>query len=360
MQSRPISRIGAVTFALFIAVAGCGGDGGGSAPTAPATPPPPALTPLSFLDIPTETVTVEAGETREVTVRLSAAIDANVEFVYDPEQVAVEGVILQPGVVQLSITGVGVGQGTIGLVAEAAGYQRAEASFAVHVEEVELTLSEFYVLVKLAVEEYWNLVFADDGLVYSYISVFEGYGLSGISTPCGEVEPWNAVYCPANAGVYYHTAFLDSYSEEIGPMASAFIISHEIGHHVSWQLGFIPGENMSLKQNELQADCFGGAWAAEADREFGLTSEDLHAAAQALIEVGNPEYSWFDPDIHGTGAQRLLAFFSGFSDGPAICADPDWLEQFPLAATETLARPLGDGARELDPASGTPHSHDDE
>ena len=126
-----------VTLALLALTgfATCGGDSGGSSPTTPAAPAPAPLTPLSWLDVPTEVVAVRVGETRVVNVRLSAAIDASVTFFYVESQVAVEGVDLRPGVVQLTITGVGPGEDTIDLVAEAPGYQTAEASFSVRVEE---------------------------------------------------------------------------------------------------------------------------------------------------------------------------------------------------------------------------------
>lgn len=318
-----------------------------------ATPPPPPLAPLVWLDVPTEVVTVRVNGTQVVTVRLHPAIEASVRFWFVETQVAVEGVWLRPGVVELTITGVAVGEGTVDLVAEAPGYHTAEASFWVRVEETTEITSwrDIYVRVKDSVESYWDWVFNGAGRIYSYISTFESYGLfSPPVTPCGPLQPWNAFYCAVNAGVYYHAGFLDTYSEEIGWPASAFIIAHEIGHHVSWQLNWIPRQNMSKKQNELQADCFGGAWARAVDEFHGLTPEDRYGMAIALITVGSPEHTWFNPDLHGTAVQRQHAFDSGFEGGPGICTDRNWLDQFPLASTDALAYPLGDGAHELDSA----------
>ena len=161
-----------------------------------------------------------------------------------------------PSVASVDVTGLvtGIsGGGPVTITATSEG-QSGTAQITV------LSTTDFYALVKEFVEYYWNASFTNGDLVYSYIQVFEGYGLFPPFTPCGEGVPWNAFYCPANAGVYYHTAFLDSYLEEIGDLAPAFIISHEIGHHVSRLLNWIPGVTMSKKQNELQADCFGGAW----------------------------------------------------------------------------------------------------
>ena len=129
-----LGRVTLVGLAL-IGLATCGGDSGGSSPTTPAAPAPAPLTPLSWLDVPTDVVTLRVGETRVVNLRLSAAIEASATVAYVESQVAVEGVNLRPGVVQLTITGVGPGEDTIDLVAEAPGYQTAEASFSVRVEE---------------------------------------------------------------------------------------------------------------------------------------------------------------------------------------------------------------------------------
>ena len=223
-----------------------------------------------------------------------------------------------------------------------------------------LSTTDFYALTKEFVEYYWNTSFTNGDLVYSYVQVFEGYGLFPPFTPCGELVPWNAFYCSVNAGVYYHTAFLDSYLDEIGDLAPAFIISHEIGHHVSWQLGWIPGVTMSKKQNELQADCFGGAWVRWISDMDLLDTGDLEEAARTLFQIGNPEFTWFNPNLHGTSLQRLLAFAAGFDDGAARCTSTEWLGQFPTSPAEAPARPLGEGARELDsPPALTPGKPDD-
>ena len=318
------------------------------ATTGLTNPAPPPLTPLSWLNVPTEVVNVGVGETRVIILSLSSAIDATVRFFNVESQVLVEGVYLRPGVVQLTITGVGPGTSTIDLVAKAPGYESAEASFSVRVE-ANLSRRDFYVRAKDFVEALWVDVFLNDGRVYSPIRVFEGYGLFGGSSPCGPLEPGNALYCPSNAGVYYDTAFLDGFFDQIGDLAPGFIISHEIGHHVSHQLGWRPNVNMSIKQNEIQADCFGGVWVG-AGVGFGFfDTRDVEEAVIALLSAGQPESDWFNPGVHGTTRQRELAFSAGFEQGPGICTDANWLRQFPLSATETLPYPLGHGTRDLDP-----------
>ena len=240
-------RKGALAFLLLVGLAACGGDGGGSSPTSPATPsPPPAPppTPLSWLDVPTDVQTVRIGGTFVVTVRLSAAVQHTDRFTWNDDHVTVEAVVLRPGVVQLTITGVGAGESTITLFAEAPGYQAAEASFTVEVWNPE----EFYVDVAEWVERYWSFRFPEVGATYRPIGAFQGYD-SPISTPCGPAEPGDAFYCSINRGIYYDTAFFADYLDRVGQMAPAVIIAHEFGHHVSWELG--SREINSLKQRRV-------------------------------------------------------------------------------------------------------------
>lgn len=188
----------------------------------------------------------------------------------------------------------------------------------------------FYRLAREHVETLWTLAFpALYGVHYTPVSTFRGYAMNAY-TPCGEMGPWNAYYCPANAGVYYHTPFLDHYFEEVGDLGAAVIIAHEFGHHVSWLLGWVPGYTMSTKQSELQADCLAGAWASAVDERQGLSPERLNAAAITLISAGSPQHTWFDPTIHGTSVQRLKAFADGFRY-PPNCTDPWWVGQWPLS-----------------------------
>ncbi len=188
----------------------------------------------------------------------------------------------------------------------------------------------FYRDVRASTESLWTQWLpAHWGTYYSPISIFRGYDNS-VSTPCGSLGPWNAYYCPTNAGVYYHEPFLNQLSNGTGALASAFVIAHEIGHHISWSLGWVPGFNMSTKQNELQADCLAGAWAGAVDQIGGLSKDDLAAAASAAISAGQPHYTWYDPTKHGTSAQRLKAFSDGLLYA-LDCTAPWWVGQWPLS-----------------------------
>jgi predicted metalloprotease len=158
--------------------------------------------------------------------------------------------------------------------------------------------------------------------------VFQGYA-APLSTACGVLPLRNAVYCPVNAGVYYDSNFLADYLNLVGDMAPAFIISHELGHHVSWLLNWPP--YLSPKEAELQADCFGGAWTADAEVRGLLEEGDLDEAVSAVISAGDPDETWFDPTMHGTAAQRLAAFDFGYSGGPEQCVSTAFFDAFPVS-----------------------------
>lgn len=188
---------------------------------------------------------------------------------------------------------------------------------------------DLYQTVRVDVEAYWSATFAQIPLTYTSISTFHGYTVP-TNSPCGPLVLNNAFYCPANGGVYYDAVFLESYLSSVGDMAPAFIVSHEIGHHVSWSLGWTP--LITQKENELQADCFGGAWARSADDRGLLESGDLEEAVVALILVGDPDYTWFDPVGHGTAQQRVTAFAIGYDQGPSGCTSQGFFDAFPVNA----------------------------
>ncbi len=212
------------------------------------------------------------------------------------------------------------------------------------------TPREFYVAVKENAEAWWRVVFSSiPGYFYKPITRFEGYGSFPPLTPCGELRQWNASYCPANAGIYYHTSLFETLWSDVGDAAPAYVIAHEMGHHGGWRLDWIPNLNISRKQGELQADCFAGAWIRSASDSGLLETGDLEEATATLILIGDPAQTWFDPSLHGTTEQRLFAFTSGFDSGVGKCTDTEWLELFPGSPAEAPEGGLGEGAAQISP-----------
>jgi len=195
---------------------------------------------------------------------------------------------------------------------------------------------DFYLAVRADVEDVWEAeVFVPLQLAYRSISTFTSYS-APISTPCGPTALLNASYCPTNEGVYYHRFLLDTLLAEIGDAAPAFIVAHEVSHHIQNLLGITDWLVLGLittKQHELQADCFSGAWGASVAIRGLLDEGDLEEVGRVLYEIGDDTLGgpWFNPAGHGTALQRQAAFALGFLFGLAECIDPS---VFPPADVE--------------------------
>ena len=86
---------------------------------------------------------------------------------------------------------------------------------------------------------------------------------------------------------------------------------------------------MVVMEKELQADCFAGVWARSANDRGLLDEDDLGEAVTALVVVGDPQETWFDPTQHGTPQQRTVAFAIGFDQNAAGCTSNAFFDLFP-------------------------------
>lgn len=158
-------------------------------------------------------------------------------------------------------------------------------------------------------------------------------------SPCGQASAATGpFYCPADAKVYIDLAFYDELKNRFrapGDFAQAYVIAHEIGHHIQNMLGILPAFNqararMSEKEQnrasvkvELQADCFAGVWAhyAQKERDF-IEPGDIEEALNAASRIGDDAiqktmqgYVVPDSFTHGSAAQRQRWFKVGFQQG---------------------------------------------
>lgn len=197
--------------------------------------------------------------------------------------------------------------------------------------------AQFVSAVLAQTEDIWNKVFASNNLQYSdaKLVLFR----NGINSGCGfassQVGPF---YCPADQKVYLDLAFFDELSKRhnaSGDFAQAYVIAHEIGHHVQNLLGTlnkVQKEKQSLSQSkqnalqvevELQADCYAGIWAFYSKSIFNsLEKGDLEEALNAANAIGDDTlqkkaqgYVVPDSFTHGTSKQRMEAFKTGFNSG---------------------------------------------
>ena len=151
-------------------------------------------------------------------------------------------------------------------------------------------------------------------------------------------------YCPADQKVYLDLSFFDDLSQRLGApgdFAQAYVIAHEVGHHVQNLLGVhtrveaegrgmdAAGRNRLSVRVELQADCFAGLWGAYANRDREvLEPGDLEEALTAASAIGDDRLQreargTVVPDsfTHGTSAQRVYWFRRGFESGDFSACD---------------------------------------
>lgn len=159
--------------------------------------------------------------------------------------------------------------------------------------------------------------------------VFEG----AVSTGCGnagsDVGPF---YCPSDTNLYIDPGFyqvMESRLRAPGDFAQAYVIAHEVGHHVQNLIGAtqrqVSGEtqNQTSVRVELQADCLAGVWGHTARASLAIDEADLREALNAAHAIGDDTLGHADERqfTHGSSAQRMRWFRRGFDSGDARQCD---------------------------------------
>lgn len=188
-------------------------------------------------------------------------------------------------------------------------------------------------------EDAWAVTFKSQvGTPYVPATLRFYYGV-GEASPCGQVNAaMGPFYCPGDQRVYIDTEFFTTLERELGAsgdFAAAYVVAHEVAHHVQNQLGIL-GQVNALRQRssqevsnglsvrvELQADCLSGIWARAMEQRFGvLDAGDLEEAMNAARQIGDdvlmrragqtPQPHMF---THGSSAQRARWFAIGYETG---------------------------------------------
>ncbi len=208
---------------------------------------------------------------------------------------------------------------------------------------------DFVARVLGSTEDVWSKIFKDMGRSYEKppLVLFTGYTQSGCGTAKSASGPF---YCPQDHKVYIDFAFYQDMKNKLGApgdFAQAYVIAHEVGHHVQTLLGISDqvqaqrsraseAESNALSVRlELQADCYAGIWATEADAtKHILESGDIEEALNAASQIGDDRlqkrsqgYAVPDTFTHGTSAQRVKWFKQGLTakkldDCDTFSADP--------------------------------------
>ena len=177
-------------------------------------------------------------------------------------------------------------------------------------------------------EDVWVSLFRHESKSYRKpkLVLFRGV----VNSACGAAEmAMGPFYCLSDQKVYLDLSFLDELSQRLGApgeFAGAYVIAHEVGHHVQNLLGISMASGRSNRasvQIELQADCFAGVWAKQArDTMHVIEASDIPQALGAAAAVGDDRLQRMQrgtvvPDsfTHGSSAQRVAAFKRGFAGG---------------------------------------------
>lgn len=124
--------------------------------------------------------------------------------------------------------------------------------------------------------------------------------------------------CPAGDFIAWdETRLLIPYYVQAGDFVAAFVLAHEFGHAMQARL---PQKKRPGILNELQADCFSGAWARDVQEQDLLSAGDLDEATLAVFSARDvPGTDFTDPAAHGSGFERTRAFSDGYESGAANC-----------------------------------------
>jgi predicted metalloprotease len=205
-------------------------------------------------------------------------------------------------------------------------------------QDPDRDLKDFSVYVFERTQQTWQKTFADQGKPYEHAKLVLYRG--GVQTGCGSAtSAVGPFYCPADQRVYLDLSFYGDMQNELGAsgdFAWAYVIAHEMGHHVQQQLGTSdqvtklqrenPGRRNELSVRlELQADCYAGVFAKTVYKD--LEPGDIEEAMNASRAVGDDGLQRqatgsVNPDTftHGTSEQRSAWFKRGRQSGqPADC-----------------------------------------
>lgn len=223
----------------------------------------------------------------------------------------------------------------LSLVQDDSSYANSSTQYIPTREEEEM--AQFISVVLADTEDVWNDLFRDMGYEYREpkLVLFN----NNVKSACGFASSATGpFYCPGDEKIYIDLEFLDQLQQKLkaeGDFAVAYIIAHEVGHHVQNLLGIIDETNQKKQQLsekkanalnvkiELQADFLAGIWAHYAEKTKNILEEgdieEAMNAAQAVgddrIQMNSQGYVVPDSFTHGTSKDRMTWFLKGFRTG---------------------------------------------
>ncbi|MEN5032164.1 MULTISPECIES: KPN_02809 family neutral zinc metallopeptidase [unclassified Pseudomonas] len=247
------------------------------------------------------------------------------------------------GIVIIVAIGLLTGQDPMRILGEITGQMGSEQTAAVNPQTRQAPpandeQADFVRAILGDTEDTWQQVFQQMGSQYKAptLILFSGR----VQSACGSASSASGpFYCPADQRVYLDMEFFREMSQRFkaaGDFAQAYVIAHEVGHHVQTLLGVsakvdaarqrgmkMEGDNGLLVRQELQADCLAGVWANNAQKRLNwLEPGDIEEALNAANAIGDDRLQQQgqgrvvpDSFTHGTSAQRVRWFKTGFAQG---------------------------------------------
>jgi uncharacterized protein len=207
--------------------------------------------------------------------------------------------------------------------------------------QIDDEAEEFVAVVLSETEAVWSDIFTRSGYEYEEptLVLFSGGTTSGCGFAQSAMGPF---YCPADRNVFLDMDFFRVMEDRLGArgdFARAYVIAHEVGHHVQNLTGILGQVNterarVSERQAnalsvrvELQADCYSGIWARAASDRLALTEADIASALDTAARIGDDALQRAaggevvpDSFTHGTSEQRQRWFTAGYQSGdPGAC-----------------------------------------
>lgn len=197
--------------------------------------------------------------------------------------------------------------------------------------------AEFAKTILAATEDIWTEEFKKNGMQYEApkMVLFSGSTQSGCGGASASTGPF---YCPADQTIYIDLSFFDQMKTQLhagGEFAYAYVIAHEVGHHVQYLLGTLNKVHSKQRQvseaesnrlsvrTELQADFYAGVWANHDNERFNsIDDKDIQDGLNAATQIGDDRlqmeaqgYTVPDAFNHGTSAQRSRWLKKGLQTG---------------------------------------------
>ena len=212
------------------------------------------------------------------------------------------------------------------------------------ITEADQKAAEFVSVTLADTEQIWSDIFLNElGRTYTptTLVLFKGATQSACGGASAQTGPF---YCPGDKKVYLDTDFFATLSQRLGArgdFAAAYVVAHEVGHHVQDELGILGKANALREQAsqaesndisvriELQADCFSGVWARYASDKLGtLEQGDIQEAVNAAAQIGDDtlqanagQTPMPDSFTHGTSEQRQRWLATGYKSGTIKSCD---------------------------------------